>query len=101
MGAFQPPGYFFFASSLDTVPLMMTSSPGFQFAGVDTWCLAVSCKESRIRTTSSKLRPVLMGYMSCSLIFLSGPMTNTVRTVALSEGVRPWEVLPAEAGNML
>jgi hypothetical protein len=42
LGDFQPPGYFFAASSFDTEPLMITSSPGFQFAGVDTWCFAVS-----------------------------------------------------------
>src|SRR6266700_3177929 len=100
-GAFHPPGYFFLASSFETLPLMTTSSPGFQFTGVETWCLAVSCNESRTRITSSKLRPVLIGYISCSLIFLSGPMTNTVRTVALSAGVRPCEVLPLVAGNML
>jgi hypothetical protein len=45
-GAFHPPGYFFLASSFETLPLMMTSSPGFQFTGVETGCLAVSCHES-------------------------------------------------------
>ncbi len=35
-GAFQPPGYFCLASSSDTLPEMITSSPGFQFTGVDT-----------------------------------------------------------------
>jgi hypothetical protein len=34
------------------------------------------------------------------LIFLSGPMTNTFRTVALSAGVRPVELSPALAGSM-
>ena len=34
-GAFQLLGYFFFASSFETEPLMITSSPGFQFAGVE------------------------------------------------------------------
>jgi hypothetical protein len=33
LGAFQPPGYFFCASSSETEPPMITSSPGFQFAG--------------------------------------------------------------------
>ena len=37
-GAFQPFGYTFFASSSDTEPAMMTSSPGFHCAGVATWC---------------------------------------------------------------
>ena len=60
-GARQPFGYFLRASSSDTVPAMMTSSPCRQLAGVATWCLAVSCSESMIRSTSSKLRPVDMG----------------------------------------
>jgi len=42
LGDFQPPGYCFCASSFETLPLMMTSSPGFQFTGVETLCLAVS-----------------------------------------------------------
>ena len=33
-------------------------SPCFQFTGVATLCLAVSCRESMTRSTSSKLRPV-------------------------------------------
>jgi hypothetical protein len=33
---FHPPGYFFAASSFETEPLIMTSSPGFQFTGVET-----------------------------------------------------------------
>jgi len=45
-GALHPPGYFFAASSFETLPLIMTSSPGFQFTGVETLCLAVSCMES-------------------------------------------------------
>ena len=60
-GDLQPSGNFFFASSFETEPLMMTSSPGFQLAGVETWCLAVSCSESKARSISSKLRPVLIG----------------------------------------
>src|SRR5579863_2010111 len=60
-GDFQPPGYCFWASSFETLPLMITSSPGLQFTGVETLCLAVSCIESSTRRISSKLRPVLMG----------------------------------------
>jgi hypothetical protein len=41
-GAFQPSGNIFFASSSDTDPEMITSSPCFQFAGVETLCLVVS-----------------------------------------------------------
>ena len=40
---------------------MMTSSPFFQFTGVATLCFAVSCSESITRSTSSKLRPVVIG----------------------------------------
>ncbi len=40
---------------------MITSSPCFQFTGVATLCRAVSWMESSTRSTSSKLRPVLMG----------------------------------------
>ena len=47
----------FLASSSETEPAMMTSSPCFQFTGVATLCLAVSCSESITRRTSSKLRP--------------------------------------------
>src|SRR2546426_11677343 len=61
LGDFQPPGYFCFASSSVTAGRMITSSPCFQFTGVATLCLAVSCIESTTRSTSSKLRPVLMG----------------------------------------
>ena len=35
-----------------------------------------------------------------ALIFLSGPITNTLRAVALSIGVRPSDVSPASAGSM-
>ena len=49
------------ASSLETEPAMITSSPCFQFAGVATLCLAVSWSESMTRSTSSKLRPVVIG----------------------------------------
>ena len=80
---------------------MMTSSPCFQLAGVATRCFAVSCIESMTRSTSSKLRPVVIGYTRTSFTFLSGPMTMTLRTVWLSAAVRPCELLPASAGNML
>ena len=39
----------------------ITSSPCFQFTGVATRCVAVSCTESITRSTSSKLRPVVIG----------------------------------------
>src|SRR5439155_8382530 len=74
-GAFQPCGYRCFACSSDTEPAMITSSPGNQFTGVATWCFAVSCSESITRSTSSKFRPVVIGYTRISLIFLSGPTT--------------------------
>src|ERR1700682_2532123 len=61
LGAFQPCGYVVFASSSDTDPAMITSSPGFQLTGVATLCFAVSCSESMTRSTSSKLRPVVIG----------------------------------------
>src|SRR5262245_37490807 len=57
-GDFQPCGYCFLASSSLTEPAMITSSPCFQFTGVATLCLAVSCSESITRNTSSKSRPV-------------------------------------------
>ncbi len=60
-GAFHPPGYFCLASSSETDGRMITSSPCFQFTGVATLCFAVSCIESSTRSTSSKLRPVLIG----------------------------------------
>src|SRR3984885_3681866 len=83
------PGKTLSASSLETAPVMITSSPCFQFAGVATLCLVVNCIESSTRMISSKLRPVVIGYASVSLMRLSGPITNTVRTGALSAGVRP------------
>ncbi|MNU05319.1 hypothetical protein D3C72_2500740 [compost metagenome] len=62
---------------------MMTSSPFFQLTGVATECLAVSCRLSMTRSTSSKLRPVEAGYSILSFTFLSGPMTKTERTVSV------------------
>ena len=79
---------------------MMTSSPCFQLTGVATLCFAVSWQESRSRSTSSKFRPVLIGYVSIALTFLSGPTMNTERTVALSAAVRPCDVSPAPSGSM-
>jgi hypothetical protein len=40
---------------------MTMSPPGRQFTGVATVARAVSCTESSARSTSSKLRPVLIG----------------------------------------
>ena len=40
---------------------MITSSPCFQFTGVDTRCFAVSWSESIARGSSLDLRPVLAG----------------------------------------
>src|SRR6202042_3451608 len=80
-GARQPAGNIFLASSSLTEPEMMTSSPRFQFTGVETLCFAVSCIESSTRKISSKLRPVDIGYASINLIFLSGPMMKRVRKI--------------------
>src|SRR5207302_7830541 len=87
-GDFQPAGYVFLASSSETEPAMITSSPCCQFTGVDTLCFAVSCSESITRRTSSKLRPVVIGLTRISLIFLSGRPRQTLRSVWLSAGVR-------------
>src|SRR5207244_6132665 len=67
------------ASSLETEPAMITSSPCRQFTGVATLCFAVSCSESITRSTSWKLRPVVIGEAGSSLTFLSGPPTQTLR----------------------
>src|SRR4026207_2095133 len=61
LSVLKPCGYFFLASSSETDVGMMTSWPGFQLTGVAAVCLAVSCNESSRRSTSSKLRPVLIG----------------------------------------
>jgi hypothetical protein len=58
---------------------MITWSPCCQFTGVATLCFAVICIESITRSTSSKLRPVLIGYDNSSLTFLSGPITYGTR----------------------
>src|SRR6185312_462372 len=57
----KPAGYFLRASSSETDVGMMTSSPGFQFAGVARPCFALTCNASTRRSTSSKLRPALIG----------------------------------------
>ena len=49
------------ASSFVTEPAMITSSPWRQLTGVATLCLAVSWSESITLSTSSKLRPVVIG----------------------------------------
>ena len=54
-------GYICLASSSETEPAMITSSPGRQLTGVETLCRAVSCSESMTRSTLSKLRPVVIG----------------------------------------
>ena len=59
-GDSQPSGQSSLAASSDTEP-DDTSWPGFQLTGVATLCLAVSWSESMIRSTSSKLRPVVIG----------------------------------------
>jgi hypothetical protein len=49
-------------SALVTLGRMTHFCPGFQSTGVATFLVAVSCRESITRSTSSKLRPVLAGY---------------------------------------
>src|SRR4029453_6723335 len=85
----KPAGEVFFASSSETAVTMMTSCPCFQFTGVATLCFDVSWQESRSRSTSSKLRPVDIGYVSIALTFLSGPMTNPEHKAALPTRARP------------
>ena len=60
---------------------MMTSSPGFQFAGVQMRFESLSCKESTTLRISLKLRPVEAGYVIIALILLVGSIINTERTV--------------------
>jgi AcrR family transcriptional regulator len=43
---------------------MTTSSPCFQLTGVATRWLAISCRESMTRRTSSKFRPVVIGWQA-------------------------------------
>mmetsp|Transcript_30353 Transcript_30353/g.85766 ORF Transcript_30353/g.85766 Transcript_30353/m.85766 type:complete len:219 (-) Transcript_30353:449-1105(-) len=69
----------FLASSSLRDGMTMHLSPGVQFAGVATLCLAVICKESITRRISTKFRPVVAGYRMESLSFLSGPMMKTAR----------------------
>jgi hypothetical protein len=49
------------AASSETEVGMITSSPGRQFTGVATVCLALSWMASSARRTSEKLRPALIG----------------------------------------
>src|SRR5882672_8398226 len=74
LSVFHPWGYLALASSSLTAGTIMQSPPSFQFAGVATLCAAVNWIESITRRISSKLRPVVIGYVIISLIFLSGPM---------------------------
>ena len=59
----------------------MTSSPCFQLTGVATLWASVSWSESITRRISSKLRPVVCGYVIVRRTFFFGSMTKTVRTV--------------------
>jgi hypothetical protein len=79
---------------------MIAAWPGRQSAGVARFCFALSCSASITRRISSKLRPALIGYTRISLTFLSGPITNTLRTVMLSAAVRAAAAPPAAAGSM-
>ena len=96
----HPPGNKSLAASLSTEGRMMTSSPFCQFAGVPTLCFSVSWQESSTRSSSSKLRPVLLGYLRLIFTFLSGPRRYPVLTVWLSAAVLPSEESPVEAGSM-
>jgi len=53
-----------------------------------------------VRSTSSKLRPVDMGYTMINLMRLSGPMTKTLRTVWKSDNGRPSDPPTVSAGSM-
>eukprot|EP00732_Lithocolla_globosa_P006759 Lithocolla_globosa_v1_NODE_8062_length_866_cov_859.257707.p2 type:complete len:127 gc:universal NODE_8062_length_866_cov_859.257707:733-353(-) len=77
----NPLGNFAAASSVLTAGVIMQSSPCFQFTGVATENLAVSCRESITRMISSKFLPVEAGYNRDNLSFLSGPIMNTARHV--------------------
>ena len=55
---------------------MITSSPCFQFTGVETLNLAVSWSESSTRSTSSKFRPVVIGPDKKIKLILVYPMTT-------------------------
>src|SRR2546428_4298248 len=78
----NPCGNFFLASSSDTDVGMMTSCPTFQFTGVATVCFPASWQGPSRRSTSSKLRLVLIGSTSISSYFLFGPYKNTRQTCA-------------------
>src|SRR5579863_7970430 len=60
--SFQPFGNFCFITAGSVSDgTITTSSPSFQFPGVATEWLSVSCSESITRRISSKLRPALCG----------------------------------------
>src|SRR5665213_1272768 len=57
----KPLGNFTLASLSEIAGEMMTSSPSFQFTGVDTPYCALSCSASSARMISSTLRPISAG----------------------------------------
>ena len=75
------------AASLEMDGRMTTSSPAVHCAGVAT-PLSASLRLSRTRRISLKLRPVDAGYVSSALIFFSGEIQKTERTVLKS--IRGW-----------
>ena len=80
----KPEGNCFFASSSDTAGEMMTSSPAFQSAPVETLWPAVSCSESMTRRISWKLRPVLGRLVDeTSLGFACGAVEALIREIRL------------------
>mmetsp|Transcript_117652 Transcript_117652/g.344542 ORF Transcript_117652/g.344542 Transcript_117652/m.344542 type:complete len:201 (+) Transcript_117652:769-1371(+) len=64
------------ASAVVTGGPTMSFSPYFQSAGVARPLLAVSCREVRMRLTSSKLRPVVAGYRMVSFTVVPCRMTR-------------------------
>jgi len=101
LGDFQPPGYFCRASSSDTAGTMMTSSPGFQFTGVATLCLAVSCIESSTRSHFVEVAAGGHRVNEHQLDLLVRTHHEHRAHVALVAAVRPSDVVPASAGSML
>ncbi len=100
LGDFQPPGYCFWASSLDTLPLMMTSSPGFQFAGVETLCLAVSWMESSTRNKLVEVAAGAHGIAELELYFLIRAHHKDGTDSGIVGGGAAFGRLPLSAGNM-
>ena len=100
-GAFQPSGYFFFASSSETAGRMITSSPCFQFTGVATLCFAVSWHRVEQPQHLVEVAAGAHRIGQHRLDLLVGADRRTpMRTVALSAAVRPSHVSPASAGSM-